>query len=204
MTVPAVRPPFDASSYLDWEAGQPEKHEYLDGEVFAMAGASDAHVTLAGNVFMALRNHLRGGPCSVFISDMKLRVEADNAFFYPDVFVTCAESDRAHSHYKAAPSLVVEVLSPTTSAYDRAAKFAAYRKLPSLREYALVDTERLSIDLFRRDETGHWVLYPSEGGDTGGVASVGLSVPVDRVYEDVNMEEKESPLNDAQPPTSRN
>lgn len=204
MTVPAARPPFDASSYLDWEADQPEKHEYLVGEVFAMAGASEAHVTLAGNVYMALRAHLRGGPCSVFISDMKLRVEADNAFFYPDVFVTCAESDRAHSHYKAAPSLVVEVLSPTTSAYDRGAKFAAYRKLPSLREYALVDTERLSIDLFRRDETGHWVLYPSEGGDTVEFASVGLSVPVDRVYEDVNMEEKESPLNDAQPPTSRN
>ena len=204
MTVPAVRPPFDASSYLDWEAGQPEKHEYLDGEVFAMAGASDAHVTLAGNVFMALRNHLRGGPCSVFISDMKLRVEADNAFFYPDVFVTCAESDRAHSHYKAAPSLVVEVLSPTTSAYDRGAKFAAYRKLPSLREYALVDTERLSIDLFRRDETGHWVLYPSEGGDTVEFASVGLSVPVDRVYEDVNMAGKEPLVNDAQTPTSRN
>ena len=204
MTVPAVRPPFDASSYLDWEAGQPEKHEYLDGEVFAMAGASDAHVTLAGNVFMALRNHLRGGPCSVFISDMKLRVEADNAFFYPDVFVTCAESDRAHSHYKAAPSLVVEVLSPTTSAYDRGAKFAAYRKLPSLREYALVDTERLSVDLFRRYDTGHWVLYPFEGGEMVEFASVGLSVPVDRVYEDVNMEEKESPLNDAQPPTSRN
>ena len=94
------------------EAAQPEKHKYLDGEVFAMARASETHDTLAGSVFMALRNHLRGGPCSVFISVMKLQVEADNAFFYPDVFVTCAVSDRAHSHYKAAPSLVVEVLSP--------------------------------------------------------------------------------------------
>ena len=173
MTVPAARPPFDASSYLDWEADQPEKHEYLVGEVFAMAGASEAHVTLAGNVFMALRNHLRGGPCSVFISDMKLRVEADNAFFYPDVFVTCAETDRAHSHYKAALSLVVEVLTPTTSAYDRGAKFAAYRKLPSLREYVLIDTERLSIDLFRRGDGGHWVLYPSEAGDPVEFASAG-------------------------------
>ena len=189
MTVPAVRPPFDASSYLDWEAGQPEKHEYLDGEVFAMAGASDAHVTLAGNVFMALRNHLRGGPCSVFISDMKLRVEADNAFFYPDVFVTCAESDRAHSHYKAAPSLVVEVLSPTTSAYDRGAKFAAYRKLPSLREYAVIDPERLSVDLFRRDsDSGHWVLYPFVAGDEVQCTSVGLRVSMAELYEDVRLE----------------
>ncbi len=90
----------------------------------------DAHVTVAGNVYMALRNHLRGSPCSVFISDMKLRVEEDNAFFYPDVFVTCAESDRGQSHSKTCPVLVVEVLSPATSAYDRGAKFAAYRKLP--------------------------------------------------------------------------
>ena len=189
MTVPAARPPFDASSYLDWEADQPEKHEYLVGEVFAMAGASEAHVTLAGNVFMALRNHLRGGPCSVFISDMKLRVEADNAFFYPDVFVTCAETDRAHSHYKAVPSLVVEVLSPTTSAYDRGAKFAAYRKLPSLREYAVIDPERLSVDLFRRDsDSGHWVLYPFVAGDEVQCTSVGLRVSMAELYEDVRLE----------------
>lgn len=112
MTVPGPVPRFDAPTYLAWEAGQTEKHEYFNGEVFAMARASEAHVTLAGNLFMALRYHLRGGLCSVFISSMKLQVEADNAFFYPDVFVTCAEFDRAHSHYKAAPSLVVEVLSP--------------------------------------------------------------------------------------------
>jgi Uma2 family endonuclease len=190
MTVPAAKPQFDAPSYLAWEDEQPEKHEYLDGEVFAMAGASESHVTLAGNLFMALRNHLRGGPCSVFIADMKLQVEADNAFFYPDVFVTCAESDRAHSHFKTAPTLVVEVLSPTTSAFDRGAKFAAYRKLPSLREYALVDTERQSVDLFRRDDTGHWVLYPSERGEMVEFASVGLSVPVEQLYEDVSTAEK--------------
>ena len=88
MSLPAPQPFFDAQAYLAWEAEQSTKHEYHDGEVFAMAGASDAHVTVAGNVYMALRNHLRGSPCSVFISDMKLRVEEDNAFFYPDVFVT--------------------------------------------------------------------------------------------------------------------
>ncbi|HQQ71892.1 MAG TPA: Uma2 family endonuclease, partial [Alicycliphilus sp.] len=134
MNLPAHQHRFDAQAYLDWEAEQAQKHEYFDGEVFAMAGASDAHVTIAGNLYMALRNHLRGGPCSVFISDMKLRVEEDNAFFYPDVFVSCAEADRAQSHHKSAASLVVEVLSPSTSAYDRGAKFASYRKLTTLRE----------------------------------------------------------------------
>lgn len=186
MSLPAPQPFFDAQAYLAWEAEQSTKHEYHDGEVFAMAGASDAHVTVAGNVYMALRNHLRGSPCSVFISDMKLRVEEDNAFFYPDVFVTCAESDRGQSHSKSAPVLVVEVLSPATSAYDRGAKFAAYRKLPTLREYALIDPERLSLDLFRREgDSKRWVLYPIEAGGHVEWASVGLQVPLEALYEDV-------------------
>lgn len=186
MPLPAPQPVFDAQAYLAWEAEQSTKHEYHDGEVFAMAGASDAHVTVAGNVYMALRNHLRGSPCSVFISDMKLRVEEDNAFFYPDVFVTCAESDRGQSHSKSAPVLVVEVLSPATSAYDRGAKFAAYRKLPTLREYALIDPERLSLDLFRREgDSKRWVLHPIEAGGHVEWASVGLQVPLEALYEDV-------------------
>ncbi len=188
MSLPAPQPVFDAQAYLAWEAEQSTKHEYHDGEVFAMAGASDAHVTVAGNVYMALRNHLRGSPCSVFISDMKLRVEEDNAFFYPDVFVTCADSDRGHSHSKSAPVLVVEVLSPATSAYDRGAKFAAYRKLPTLREYALIDPERLSLDLFRREgDSKRWVLHPIEAGGHVEWASVGLQVPLEALYEDVPM-----------------
>ena len=188
MSLPAPQPFFDAQAYLAWEAEQSTKHEYHDGEVFAMAGASDAHVTVAGNVYMALRNHLRGSPCSVFISDMKLRVEEDNAFFYPDVFVTCADSDRGQSHSKSAPVLVVEVLSPATSAYDRGAKFAAYRKLPTLREYALIDPERLSLDLFRRDgDSKRWGLHPIEAGGYVEWASVGLQVPLEALYEDVPM-----------------
>ena len=186
MSLPAPQPFFDAQAYLAWEAEQSTKHEYHDGEVFAMAGASDAHVTVAGNVYMALRNHLRGSPCSVFISDMKLRVEEDNAFFYPDVFVTCAESDRGQSHSKSAPVLVVEVLSPATSAYDRGAKFAAYRKLPTLRDYALIDPDLLSLDPLRREgDSKRWVLHPIEAGGHVEWASVGLQVPLEALYEDV-------------------
>lgn len=192
MSLPAHKPFFDAQAYLAWEAEQANKHEYHDGEVFAMAGASEAHVTVALNVAMALRNHLRGSPCSVFISDMKLRVEEDNAFFYPDIFVTCADSDRSQSHSKSAPVLIVEVLSPTTSAFDRGAKFAAYRKLPTLREYALIDPERLSLDLFRRegDSEGaskRWVLHPIEAGGQVEWASVGLQLPLEALYEDVTL-----------------
>ncbi len=189
MSLPLSQPRFDASQYLAWEEGQADKHEYIDGEVFAMAGASEAHVTIAGNLYMALRNHLRGGPCSVFIADMKLQVAEDNAFFYPDVFVTCAPAGRAQSHCKSAPTLVIEVLSPSTSAFDRGAKFAAYRKLAILREYAVIDSERQGVDLFRRDsESGHWVLYPFEAGDELHCASVGLRLPMASLYEDVRFE----------------
>lgn len=186
MNLPARQPYFDAQSYLDWEEQQPEKHEYWAGEVFAMAGASDAHVTIALNVAMALRSHLRGSPCSVYISDMKLQLQQDKAFFYPDVFVTCAEADRALALYKSEPSLVVEVLSPSTSAYDRGAKFAAYRTLASLREVLFIDSERLSADLFRRDEAGRWVLYPYDAAQPlVELASVDLQLPLQAVYEDV-------------------
>ena len=190
MSLPATNAPrFDVSSYLEWEEKQTEKHEYRDGFVMTRAECSDKHVTIMGNVAMALRQHLRGGPCSVFFSDMKLRVEEDNAFFYPDVFVTCADADRAQSHHKSAPSLVVEVLSPSTSAYDRGAKFASYRKLTSLREVALIDSERLSVDLFRRDEQGRWVLYPFDAlGQQLELASVGLHLPIDALYEAVHLD----------------
>lgn len=190
---------FDATAYLAWETDQPGKHEYVDGEVFAVAGASDAHVTVALNMAMALRNHLRGGPCSVFISDMKLRVEADNAFFYPDVFVTCAAADRLQAQYKSSATLIVEVLLPATSAYDRGAKFASYRKLPELREYVLVDPERVSVDLFRRDDQGRWVLYPYEAGQAVELASAGLTLPMAALFEDVAPPEGREPAAAAQP-----
>lgn len=193
MSLPAEKPRFGADAYLAWEAEQPCKNEFIAGEVFAMSGASDAHVTIAGNLFVALRTYLRGTPCRVFMADMKLRVEAGDAFFYPDVFVTCAESDRGRPLHKAAPILVAEVLSPSTSAYDRGQKFAHYRSIPELREYLLIDTERVAVDLFRRDDSGHWVLYPSVAGETVELSSVGLGLPVAALYEDAAPEAAAAP-----------
>lgn len=178
------KPRFDAADYLAWEAEQAEKHEYLAGEVFAMAGASDAHVTISLNLAASLRAHLRGRPCRVYIADMKLEVARGDAFFYPDVFVTCAAADAALADRKRAPLLVAEVLSPSTAAFDRGLKFAHYRSLPSLREYVLIDTERQAVEVFRRDASDHWVLYPSGPGETAEFASVGLVLPLAAIYED--------------------
>ena len=187
---------FSAEDYLEWEKGNEIKHEYINGEVFpmyethAMAGAKDAHVTAAGNIFALLKSHLRGGPCRVYMADMKVRVEAANQFFYPDVVVTCDPSDRSADYFKSHPALIVEVLSESTSAYDRGNKFEFYRQLDSLREYVLVDPDRLCVDCFRRDATNHWVLYPFGPGDTVELASVELRAPIESFYEDVAFPEK--------------
>jgi len=174
-----------ADEFLAWDAAQTIRHEFVRGEIFAMAGAHEAHVTATGNVYNALRQHLKGSPCRTFLADMKLRVEAADAFFYPDVLVTCSAADAADPLIKREPVLVVEVLSPATAAYDRGEKFAAYRQLPSLQEYLLVDPAARRCDLYRRGADGLWVLHP--GTPEGGVhfGSVALNLDGARLWDEV-------------------
>ena len=183
----ALQLPMSAEEFLAWDAQQTVKHEFVRGEVFAMAGAGKVHVTLTGNVFMALRQHLRGSPCSTFFADTKLRVEATDAFFYPDVIVTCSAADAADPQVVREPVLLVEVLSPSTAAYDRGAKFAAYRQLPTLREYLLIDPDTRRCDLFRKGdgEGGLWVLHPFEAAQDLRLTSVGLDLAAADLWEQV-------------------
>ncbi len=179
---------FSAEEYLAWEERQEVKHEYIHGEVYevyAMAGARDAHVTVAGNVFALLKAHLRGTPCRTYISDMKLRVEAADAYFYPDVFVTCDARDQASEMSKSHPVLIVEVLSDSTAGHDRGRKFKLCRTLDSLREYALIDPGLRTVDVFRRDAEGRWVLYTFEGEAEAEFASLEFRAPLSLVFEDV-------------------
>jgi len=190
MSLPQAKTPFGPDDYLAWEQDQPGRNEYVDGEVFAMSGASDAHGTAALNLAASLRTALRGTPCKPFIADMKVHVEAASSFFYPDILVTCDPRDRTPeaSHVKQHPLLIVEVLSPTTEAYDRGNKFAAYRTLASLQEYVLVSLEQRRIEVFRRDVTGHWVLYPFALEEEFELASVDFRCPVAEVFEGVEGE----------------
>lgn len=181
----AARQRFTGADYLAWEATQAERHEYLAGEVFAMSGAEARHVTIAGNLYIALRQHLSGSRCSTYISDMRLHVAAADAYFYPDVFVTCTEADRARSLVQNDALLVVEVLSPSTAGYDRGAKFGHYRRLPSLREYALVDPETRTADVFRLRDDGLWTLHPFARDEGVILASVDLRLGADRLWADV-------------------
>jgi len=175
--------------YLAWEDTQEERHEYVGGEIFAMVGARRQHEMIAGNAYLFWRQALRGGPCQVFASGMKLRVGAANAFIYPDLMISCdkrdqtRDADRALSH----PWLIVEVLSDSTAAYDRGRKFELYRQIDSLTHYLLVEQTRPYAELFRKNAQGEWVLQPLQASDTLRIERPHpVEWPVSTLFEDVD------------------
>jgi Uma2 family endonuclease len=175
--------------YLYLERQSDIKHEYIDGEIYAMAGASDAHVTIAGNLFAQLLSHLRGSECRVYISDMKARLDSLNRFYYPDVMVTCDFRDRETATYKRFPCLIVEVLSDSTEAFDRGDKFIGYQTLETLQEYVLINTKQQRLDCFRRTD-GHSWLYQSYSNiqETFELKCVSFQSSLESLYENVVLE----------------
>lgn len=171
--------------YLAWENQQPEKNEYYRGEVFAMVGARRVHGTVVSNLNRRLAEQLDGRPCREFTEGMKLQI-ADDAIFYPDVMVTCDKADLATEMIFRAPTLVIEVLSPGTQAYDRGLKFAVYRRLASLQEYILVDPDARRVEGFRRNPQGLWVLYDMSEGPAMEAASIGCTVPLQQVFDGID------------------
>lgn len=181
----ALQMSFDAAAYLEWEAGQQEKHEYLAGEVFAMVGARREHVVVALNLAAALKQRLRGGPCQAYISDMKLRVETADAFFYPDVMVSCDSRDHSAGQFLSHPCLIAEVLSESTAAFDRGGKFAAYRSLELLKEYVVVDIPAWRVECFRRTPENDWLLHEYQGEAICRFASLGVELPMAEIFENL-------------------
>ena len=170
MEPPVKTPICSAEHYLAWEPAQLDRYEYVDGDVFAMAGAEDRLVTVSMNIAFALRQHLSGSPCRTYMSEMRLQVAAANSYFYPDVLVTCSALDLASPLVKTEPKLIVEVLSPSTAAFDRGLKFSHYRSLASLEEYALFDLDSRTTDYYRK------------GPD---LASFGLVLPAAQLFAEV-------------------
>lgn len=181
----ALQQHFSAENYLAWEETQVGKHEFVAGEVFAMTGARQDHVNVAGNIFSALKHRLRGKSCRAYVSDMKLRVEKADAFFYPDVMVSCHAGDLKNQQYIANPSLIVEVLSDSTADYDRGGKFVAYRKLDSLAEYLIVDIDARRVECFRRTADNDWLLHDYAGEDTCQLNSLDIAIPMSVIFEDI-------------------
>jgi Uma2 family endonuclease len=172
-------------AYLEGEKASSIKHEYIQGEVYAMAGASDAHVTIAVNLVTLLRNHLRGSGCRVYMSDMKARIETLDIFYYPDIMVTCDDRDSQFDYFKRYPCLIVEVLSESTESRDRGDKFADYRELSSLQEYVLISQSRRRVECFRRNAEGQWVLFTYRLNQQLHLESINFSCAVTEIYEDV-------------------
>lgn len=177
--------PTTPEDYLKHEAVSPIKHEYLDGRIVAMAGAGERHNRIALNTAFRLRSAARGTACGVFISDMKLRVEATNAFYYPDVMLVCAED--GHPHYKSNPCVVVEVLSPSTAAVDQREKWLAYRTIPGLSVYLLVEAEKRHASYWQRDSDNQWRQGTLEENEVLTLNCPPLKIPLclDDLYEDV-------------------
>lgn len=183
-----------AGEYLEWEAQQPCKYEYLNGEVYAMTGGTLSHNAVAVNLVSLLRNHVRGTDCRVFVNDVKVQASPQSAYFYPDVVVTCDERDIKAKNLVQYPCLIIEILSPSTEAYDRGEKFKQYRKLASLKEYVLVNAESMGIECYRLNQQGKWELtpyFPEESTQSFQIEfpSIGFECPFFLVYEDVELPE---------------
>jgi len=186
MGLPAEILRMTADEFLKWEIEQPERWELVDGECFAMAGGTDVHNTIVGNLYLALRGNLAGGRCSVFMSDMKLKIADDETVFYPDVMVSCDDADRGRRQWKEAPVLIAEVLSPSTEAYDRGRKFAAYRLIPGLKAVLFINQGRPFVECYTRAGENEWRLTEVRGID-GLIAleAPNFNLPLADLYRDL-------------------
>jgi Uma2 family endonuclease len=170
------------AEYLAWESEQAGRNEFWRGEVFAMVGGKRGHGRVIANLMRHIGNHLDDTPCQVFSENMKVQVSED-AVLYPDLFVTCDRVFTSDQTVFTAPVLVVEVLSPSTQAYDRSKKFAMYRQLASLREYALIDPDSRRVEVFRPAEDGNWKLFDMSDDAAIVFASVGCTLPLLAVFK---------------------
>jgi len=188
-TLPKKR--YTPEEYLALERQAEHKSQYYDGEIFAMAGASRRHNLIAMNIGSELRTRLRGRPCEVYGSDMRVKVSPTGLYTYPDVVVVCGEPrfEDDHEDTLLNPTLIVEVLSPSTEDYDRGRKFAHYRRIESLAEYVLVAQQEHHVERFRRQETGEWVLRETDRpDDTLALASIDCELALVEVYDKVEFD----------------
>ena len=196
MSLPKRVPYITVEEYLAGEEVGDVGHEYVAGQVFAMAGATEAHGVISGNVFAILRLHVRGSACRAFQENLQVRIKAADTFYYPDVFVIC-EPFEARSVFKQSPCLIVQVLSSSTEVIDRREKLLNYRTLNSLREYVLIAQDRQHVEVHRRDEQGQWhleIIAPDGELRLESLPNNPLTLKMDEIYEDVIFRSLPHPL----------
>jgi Uma2 family endonuclease len=175
-----------AEEYLEYEKDADQKHEYFMGEIFAMAGAGARHNVIFSNVFGYLAYQLKGKPCRPYGSDMRIHIPQNTLFTYPDISIICGElvSSDKDEDTATLPAVLIEILSRSTKNYDRGVKFKLYRDIPNLKEYILIDSESIGIEVFRVNEHGHWELEEYKSiHETLRVHTVEASMPLMEIYE---------------------
>lgn len=171
--------------YLEWEPQQDLRYEYVNGEVFAMTGGTIPHNDIALNLYRNLYPHLRSRGCRANVADVKVQVSPNSPYYYPDVIISCDPQDINARKFLQNPKLIAEVLSPATSAKDRGEKFIYYLKIPSLQEYILIDSEKISVERYCRGEGRMWLYYPYTDGDIITLSSIEFEFPIELLYEAV-------------------
>jgi Uma2 family endonuclease len=179
-------PKFTPEEYFAWEEQQLERHELIDGQVYAMTGGTVNHSQIAVKFISLLDNHLSGSGCKTLNSDCRVNIVESNNYTYPDLSVTCDDRDKTTTKYITYPCLIIEVLSFSTEAYDRGGKFRMYRQNPVLQDYVLVSSEKIEIDLYHKTDSGSWEIINYQAGDKIELKSVNLTFPIERIYEGIS------------------
>ena len=182
-------PKLTPAEYFVWEEQQLCRHEYINGEIYAMSGGTQNHSRIALKCAVLLENHLPEGSCRVFNSDCRVNIVGTNDYTYPDASVSCDHRDETTTQYITYPCLIIEVLSESTEAYDRGNKFFRYRQNPQLQEYLLVSSQDIAIDLYRKNPSGRWEILNFRAGDGVELQSVNLTFPIEQVYRGIDFSE---------------
>ena len=180
-------PKLTPEEYFAWEEKQLEKHELINGQVYAMSGGSVNHSRIAIRFATMVDTHLDASNCITGNSDLKVKIFGTNNYTYPDVSVTCDDRDKTTDQYITYPCLIIEVLSPSTEIYDRSSKFRLYRKNPVLQDYLLVSSTSIEMDLYHKNETGDWLIINYQAGDTVKLKSINLSFPIEQIYRNLDL-----------------
>ena len=174
--------------YLAWEATQELRYEYIDGEIIAMTGGTITHTRIYLNLYRALFGHLEKRRCEAFVADVKVQDQKNQRYFYPDLIVTCHPDDRRNNQFIQHPTVIVEVLSPSTANYDQSRKLKLYRQIPSLQEYILIDSQQISIALYQRQSGRMWGYSDYGPDETFWLPSIEFECAVADLYENAIIE----------------
>jgi len=181
---------FTVEEYLEFERSSLEKHEYYQGEIFAMSGTGLAHNLIFVNVLTRLAIDLKGNPCQPFGSDMRTHIPENTLFTYPDISIYCGEINQLNEDTLLSPSVIIEILSPSTRNYDRGEKFKLYRDIPTLKEYILIDSKTIGVEAFRVNVQNRWELEEYRNADDKlSIRTVQLSIPLYEIYERVKFKQ---------------